>query len=56
MERFKVEYDGYYGVITSYVYAIDPTREKFLIVDRDGRFKWVTCEDCKISGWYEEEY
>ena len=56
MKPFKVEYDGSYSVIVSEVYAVDSTREKFLIVDRNGRFKWVDCDDCTIYGWYEEEY
>ena len=56
MKPLKVEYDGSYDTIVSEVYAIDATREKFLIVDRSGRFKWVDCDDCTIYGWYEEEY
>ena len=56
MERFKVEYDGYHDCIVSEVYAVDSTRDRFLIVDRSGRFKWVDCDDCKIYGWDEEEY
>lgn len=56
MEKIKVEYDGYFGCITSEVYAVDPTREKFLIVDRSGYFKWVSCSDCQLYGWTEEDY
>jgi hypothetical protein len=47
MENFEVIYDGDYYDIRSKVYAIDPIKDRFLIV-KDGRFKWVFTVDCSV--------
>lgn len=39
--------DDYTG--TSKVYAIDPTRDRFLIVNACGEFLWVDTKDCMIE-------
>lgn len=55
MKDFKVYYNGGWSdyPIESEVYAIDAQRDRFLIVDTDGYFKWVDTEDCKLSGFEE---
>lgn len=53
MERFKVYYDGGWSDCPerSEVYAIDAVRDRFLIVRAsDGRFMWVSTEDCTLEG------
>lgn len=50
MLDFKIEYRGTcgdYGTI-SRVYEIDPARNRFLIVDENGQFKWVCIYDCVL--------
>lgn len=42
-------------VIISDVYAVEGNN--FLIIDNNGKFKWVPMENCKMEGWDEaEEY
>lgn len=48
MSNFKVTWDGDYYNITSKVYAIDTTRDRFLIVTDDGWFKWVPTDECRV--------
>ena len=50
MNTFKVIWDGDYYDIYSEVYAIDANRDRFLIVDDSGWFKWVPTDECKIDG------
>lgn len=42
-------YDAYDCPHKSKVYAIDTTRDRFLVVDEDGHFEWVETEDCEIA-------
>lgn len=42
-------YDIYDCPHKSKVYAIDTTRDRFLVVDEDGHFEWVETEDCEIA-------
>ena len=55
MGRLKVYYDGPRECITSEVYAIDHQRDRFLIIDRHGYFKWVPTSECKLDGHKEKE-
>ena len=48
MNNFKVIWDGDYYTITSVVYAIDTTRDRFLIVDDHNWFKWVPTDECRV--------
>ena len=48
MSNFKVVWDGDYYNIRSEIYAIDTTRDRFLIVTDDGWFKWVPTDECRI--------
>lgn len=41
-------YDGGFRSGRSKVYAIDTIRDRFLIVDDDGDFRWAGTEDCEI--------
>ena len=47
--NFTVCWDGGYYNIYSEVYAIDTTRDRFLIVDDDDWFKWVSIDECRIE-------
>lgn len=48
MLNFEVYYEwgSYCG--TSKVYAIDTTRDRFLVVNAHGEFLWVDTKDCTI--------
>lgn len=48
MLDFEVFYDDNYYHGRSKVYAIDTTRDRFLVVDDDGYFRWVKTEDCEL--------
>lgn len=48
MNNFKVIWDGDYYNIYSEVYAVDTTRDRFLIVDDHGWFKWVPTDECRV--------
>ena len=50
MKDFKVYYDGGYSdcPFESEVYAIDTVRDRFLIANGDGYFKWVATTDCRV--------
>ena len=51
--NFTVTYRyGWSRSITAKVYAIDTERDKFLIADDYGCFKWVDMDECVL---YEEE-
>lgn len=49
MLNFEVfcDNDDFHG--TSKVYAIDTTRDRFLIVNACGEFLWVDTKDCMIE-------
>lgn len=50
MIEFKVTwYDDYDAPCISKVYAIDTTRDRFLVVDSHGRFKWTDTKYCEIE-------
>ena len=55
MQNFKVIWDGDYYNIYSEVYAIDTARDRFLIVDDHGWFKWVPTDECRIDKEAEDE-
>ena len=40
-------YDGCDCRRKSKVYAIDTVRERFLIADKNGKFKWVSIDECE---------
>ena len=46
--------DDYLGCIQSKVYSIDSVRDRFLIIDKDGWFKWVSTKDCRMVGYRDE--
>jgi hypothetical protein len=46
---FKVIWDGDGYNIYSEVYAVDMTRDRFLIVNDCGWFKWVPTNECRID-------
>ena len=41
-------YDLYDDEHSSKVYYIDTNRDRFLIVDDDGNFRWIDTDDCKL--------
>lgn len=41
-------YDEYDDEHPSKVYYIDANRDRFLVVNEDGFFKWVDTDDCKL--------
>lgn len=41
-------YDEYDDEHRSKVYHIDANRDRFLIVDDNGNFRWVDTDDCKL--------
>ena len=49
MIDFDVFWDDEYGNSTiSKVYYIDATGDRFLVTTANGRFKWVSTDDCEI--------
>lgn len=48
MKKIEVIWDGGRYTIRSEVYAIDTTRDRFLIVDDYDFFKWVPTDECQI--------
>lgn len=53
--NFKVIWDGDYYNIYSKVYAVDMNRDRFLIVDDHGWFKWVPTDECRLDGKEDED-
>lgn len=47
-ELYVYWYDLYDNEHKSKVYDIDANRDRFLVADEDGFFKWVDTDDCKI--------
>lgn len=47
-ELYVYWYDLYDDEHKSKVYDIDTNRDRFLVVNEDGFFKWVDTDDCKI--------
>lgn len=45
---FVVWYDDYDDSHNSKVYFVDPVRDRFLVVNEDKNFYWVSTNDCKI--------
>lgn len=45
---FVVWYDNYGGSHNSLVYFVDSVRDRFLIVDEDKNFRWVSTKDCEL--------
>ena len=41
-------YDDYYESHNSPVYFVDAVRDRFLVVDKDNEFHWVSTNDCKL--------
>ena len=41
-------YDNYSNSHNSAVYFIDSTRDRFLVVNEDKHFRWVSINDCEI--------
>lgn len=48
-ENLEVYYDDGEYEGKSKVYYIDPNRDRFLIVDYHGYFRWVSTNDCEIA-------
>lgn len=48
-EILEIYYDDGEHEGKSKVYYIDPHRDRFLIVDYRGYFKWVDTNDCQID-------
>lgn len=47
-ELYVYWYNIYDDEHKSKVYDIDANRDRFLVVDDDGNFKWVDTDDCKL--------
>lgn len=45
---FVVWYDNYGGSHNSPVYFVDSVRDRFLVVDEDKNFRWVSTNDCEL--------
>lgn len=41
-------YDDYGNSHNSPVYFVDSTRDRFLVVDEDKNFRWVSTSDCEL--------
>ena len=44
-------YDLYDDEHSSKVYYIDANRDRFLIVDDNGNFRWIDTDACYLSYW-----
>lgn len=56
MSEFKVKASfPYVGWIISKVYGVDHNKERFLLMDYDGRFIYVNIDDCTIVENTEED-
>lgn len=47
-ELYVYWYDMHDDEHKSKVYDIDTNRDRFLVVNEDGFFRWVDTDDCKI--------
>lgn len=45
---FVIWYDGYYEPHNSRVYFVDSVRDRFLVVDENSNFHWVSISDCEL--------
>ena len=45
---FVTWYDNYGGLHDSPVYFVDSVRDRFLVVDEDKNFYWISTGDCQL--------
>ena len=55
IENLEIYYDNDPEFIRSKVYAINSTSDRFLIVDRNGWFKWVPISDCRALSIFSKK-
>ena len=41
-------YDDYGVLHTSPVYFVDAVRDRFIVVDENNKFRWVSTNDCEL--------
>lgn len=49
-------YDDYYEPHNSPVYFVDAVRDRFLVVDKDNKFHWVSTNDCELLEQTKQRY